>query len=332
MAHSPGWPPARFVDANGMRLAVHAAGPLGAAPPIVFCHGFPEIAFSWRHQLRDLAAQGFRILAPDQRGYGASSAPKGVEAYQIESLCADMVALLDAEGIEKAVFCGHDWGGFIVWELARRHPLRVAGVIGVNTPYLPRAPIDPLAILEARFGPDMYIVFFQRPNEAEALFEADVEKTIRYFFRRSDVFPEIFAARPEEERDLAFQKALPRFDPTNTESQLLTDEERAVYVAAFRQSGFHGPVNWYRNMSGNWARSAQLEERLEQPCLMIMAENDVVLPPSAADGMETRITHLEKVLVKGSGHWTQQEKPEIVTAVIADWMARTFPGSAESAR
>lgn len=324
MTDFPGWPKARFIEANGIRLALHAAGPQTATPPIVFCHGFPEIAFSWRHQLRDLAAQGLRVLAPDQRGYGASAAPKGTQAYQIEALCADMVGLLDAEGIERAVFCGHDWGGFIVWDMARRHPERVAGVIGLNTPHLPRAPIDPLAILEARFGPEMYIVFFQRPYEAEALFEADVEKTIRFFFRRSDVFPEMFAARPEAARNLAFQKALVQFDASNTENQLLSDAERAVYVAAFRQSGFHGPINWYRNISGNWARSAALKERIAQPCLMIMAENDLVLPPSAAEGMETRIAKLEKVLVNGSGHWTQQEKPEQVTAIIADWMARTF--------
>lgn len=326
MTDFPDWPKARFVQANGVRLALHAAGPEGATPPIVFCHGFPEIAFSWRHQMRALSALGFRVLAPDQRGYGASDTPKGVDAYQIEHLCADMIALLDAEGIEQAVFCGHDWGGFIVWEMARRYPSRVAGVIGLNTPHLPRAPIDPLRILEARFGPDMYIVFFQRPNEAEALFEADVEKTIRYFFRRSDVFPELFAARPAERRDLAFQRALPRFDATDTSSQLLTDVERAIYVEAFHRSGFHGPVNWYRNMSGNWARAAGLTDQIDQPCLMIMAQNDIVLPPSAADGMETRIANLEKVLIEGSGHWTQQEKPEEVNRVIADWMARIFPG------
>lgn len=324
MTDFPDWPKAHFVSANGLRLAVHAAGPAGARPPIVFCHGFPEIAFSWRHQLGALAAKGFRVLAPDQRGYGASDAPKGVEAYKIEHLCADMNALLDAEGIPRAVFCGHDWGGFVVWEMARRYPARVAGVIGLNTPHLPRAPVDPLTILEARFGPDMYIVYFQRPDEAEALFEADIDKTIRFFFRRSDVFPEMFAARAPDKRDLGFQKALARFDASNTEKQLLSDAERAIYVAAFTRSGFHGPVNWYRNISGNWARSAALSERIDQPCLMIMAQNDLVLPPSAADGMETRIANLEKVLIEGSGHWTQQEKPEEVNRIIADWMARTF--------
>lgn len=319
------WPQARQILANGISLSVHGAGPPSAHPPIVFCHGFPEIAFSWRHQLAALSQQGFRVLAPDQRGYGASSAPKGIDAYQIETLCADMVGLLDAEGHERAVFCGHDWGGFIVWEMARRHRERVAGVIALNTPYLPRAPIDPIAILEARFGPDMYIVYFQRPNEAEALFEADIDKTIRYFFRRTDVFPEMFAARPAARTNLAFQHALTRFDADKDTHQLLSAQERAVYVAAFAQSGFHGPVNWYRNISGNWQRSADLQEQIDQPCLMIMAQNDVVLPPSAADGMESRIPRLEKVLIADCGHWTQQEKPEIVNALIADWMRRTFP-------
>ena len=322
----PDMPAPAFIAAHGVELCLYEAGSEHRArPPILLCHGFPELAYSWRHQLRDLPKLGFHVLAPDQRGYGASGAPAAVEAYDMEALCADLEALLDARGIEKAVFCGHDWGGFVVWQMGVRHPERVAGVIGVNTPYTKRPPIDPIALYRRRFGEDMYIVFFQQPGAAEALFEADVEKTFRFFMRRSDLSPEAFAALPAERRSLALQTALAHYDPTGDAQQFLTPEELAVYVAAFSQSGFSGPVNWYRNFTRNWERSAHLLDHVAAPSLMIMAENDVVLPPSAADGMEAYVPNLAKILVKGSGHWTQQEKPDDVTAAIAAWMRATFP-------
>lgn len=322
---TPAMPPASFVQTNGLRMAVYEAGPeTSAFPPIVFCHGFPELAFSWRHQLPAMAAAGVRAFAPDQRGYGLTEAPAAVEAYDAEQLCADLVGLLDAKGLQKAVFCGHDWGGIVVWQMALRHPDRVAGVIGVNTPFLPRAPIDPIEIFRKRFGEDMYIVFFQKPDEAEQVFEADVAKTFRFFMRRSDVSPQDFDARPEEMRSLALQAALARFDPAKAGGQLLTDAELAVFVEAFTRTGFRGPVNWYRNFTRNWERSAHLPTHVTAPSLMIMAENDVVLPPSAADGMEAFVPNLRKVLIRGSGHWTQQEKPDEVNAAILTWLRDVF--------
>lgn len=316
------WPAPRLIAANGVRLALHAAGP-AAGLPVLFCHGFPEIAFSWRHQLTALARAGYRVLAPDQRGYGRSEAPAEVEAYGIEELCADLVGVLDAEGIERAVICGHDWGGFLAWDMARRHPERVLGVISLNTPHLPRAPADPIAILRARYGEAMYIVFFQTPGAAEALFEADVARTLRYFYRLPELTPAEFAALPPARRTLALQEGLARYDAAADTRQFLTPEEFAVFVEAFERSGFRGPVNWYRNMSGNWARSAGLSELIPHPALMILAENDVVLPPALAEGMEARAPHLTKRLIRGSGHWTQQEQPEAVNAALLDWLGRS---------
>ncbi len=321
-------PPAHFVATNGIQMAVYEAGPADSAyPPIILCHGFPELAFSWRHQIRDLAAQGFRVFAPDQRGYGATEAPVGVESYDIEHLLGDLVGLLDAKGIDRAVFCGHDWGGFVVWAMGQRHPERVAGVIGVNTPFTKRSPVDPIALYRKRFGDDMYIVFFQEPDKAEAVFESDIDKTFRYFMRKSDVSQQSFEARPAERRSLALQDGLAHFDPAKDTQQLLSDEERAVFVDAFTRTGFRGGINWYRNFTRNWERSASVPDHVAAPSLMIMAENDVVLPPSAADGMEAYVPNLKKILIRGSGHWTQQEKPEETTEAIAGWMRATFGGA-----
>lgn len=107
-------------------------------------------------------------------------------------------------------------------------------------------------------------------------------------------------------------------------STLLNSDEHKYYVDAFSRSGFTGGINWYRNFTRNWERSQGVEQRIEMPSLMIMAENDLVLPPSAADGMEEHCADLEKVLIKGSGHWTQQEKPEDVSIALTQWLKRKF--------
>ena len=171
-------PPLQFARTNGIRMGYHDAGPSGDAPPLVLCHGWPELAYSWRHQIRALAAAGLRVIAPDQRGFGATDAPPEVQAYDLEQLTADLVGLLDHLGIAKAIFVGHDWGGFVVWQMALRHAARVAGVVSLNTPHLPRAPVDPIAILRQRHGDSMYIVHFQDPSRsADAIFDSHVEQT-----------------------------------------------------------------------------------------------------------------------------------------------------------
>jgi pimeloyl-ACP methyl ester carboxylesterase len=299
----------------------------------VFCHGFPELAFSWRHQLRAFEAAGRWAIAPDQRGYGLTSGPKATEAYDIEALTGDIIGLLDHLGVEKAVLCGHDWGGIVVWQAPLRHPDRVAGVIGVNTPFMPRAPADPIAIMRKRFGDDMYIVNFQKPGEADAILAADVGRTMSFFMRRplAGTPPASGglsgdAADGAPAQTFALLKMLqawdPKFDPRET---FLTPEETAFFVDSFQRTGFTGGINWYRNFTRNWERSAGIVERVTVPSLMIMAELDAVLPPSAADGMEAYVSDLEKKLIEGSGHWTQQEKPDEVNRTILAWMDRRFP-------
>jgi pimeloyl-ACP methyl ester carboxylesterase len=317
------WAP-EILPVNGIDLAVWDTGNPSDFPPIVLCHGFPELAYSWRHQLKHLPQWGLRAMTPDMRGYGLSSAPEAIELYDLDHLTGDLAALLDAKGIEKAIFCGHDWGGLIVWAMATRRPDRVAGVIGVNTPYTKRPSIDPIALYKQRFGDDHYIAYFQQPGVAEAMFEADIEKTFRFYMRRSDVSPQEFDARPEGKRNFAFQHALQNFDVSRVTNPLLNESELAVFVESFQRTGFRGGINWYRNFTRNWHDSSQIPDLVSQPSLMIMAENDVVLPPSATEGMEKYVPDLERVLIKSCGHWTQQEKPEETTGAIADWVIKRF--------
>ena len=327
-------PPLQFANTNGIRMGYYESGPKSDAPPMVLCHGWPELAFSWRHQIKTLGEAGIRVIAPDQRGYGATDRPDSVEAYDLEHLTADLTGLLDHLGIEKAIFVGHDWGGFVVWQMALRHPARVAGVVGINTPHMARAPADPISLFRKRFSDQMYIVQFQDPERGpDKTFAADVTKTFNFFMRKP--MPQNAAASTSgtatagigaaPATNLAFPQMLAAYDSANDPRvPILSDAERQVFVDAFSRTGFTGGINWYRNMSRNWERSAALDHTVRAPSLMIMAENDRVLPPSATEGMEKIVPDLEKYLVRDSGHWTQQEKPDEVSARLIEWRRRRF--------
>jgi len=319
-------PPVQRAAVNGIEMAYYEAGPRGQGVPVVFCHGFPELAFSWRHQLKAFDKAGRWAIAPDQRGYGLTSRPAAVTDYDVEHLTGDLVGLLDHLGVEKAIFCGHDWGGLVVWQMPLLHPDRVAGVIGLNTPFMPRSPIDPIAGMRMRFGEKMYIVWFQTPGEADAVLAADTEKTMRFFMRRADALAGGRAAPTEAQQNFAFAELLQAWDPSDQSGQLLTPDELAAFVETFKATGFTGGINWYRNFTRNWEKSAGLPDRVDGiPCLMITAELDAVLSPAMAEGMPAMVGDLEMHMVKGSGHWTQQEKPAEVDRLILDWLARRFP-------
>src|SRR4029077_11671926 len=195
-------------------------------PLVVLCHGFPELAFSWRHQIPALAQAGYRVIAPDMRGFGQSSAPQEVEAYDVVSLCGDMTGLLDALGEDDAIFVGHDWGGSLVWSLAVLEPERVRAVAGLSVPFVPRAPAAPIPIMRRHLGEDFYIVWFQRPGLADEALAGDVRRTLTTSRQ--------WTAQWASETD-----SVPKLAPW------LTEDELAVYVEAFERTGFSGGLNWY---------------------------------------------------------------------------------------
>ena len=170
-------------DVNG--LSMHIAEQ-GDGPAIVLSHGFPELWYSWRHQIPVLAEAGYRVIAPDQRGYGGTTAPEEIAAYSQQDFCEDLVALLDTLDLEQAIFVGHDWGGAVVWNMALHFPERVRAVAGINTPFGGQSPAPLLDLLQAQPGMFDYQFYFQEPGVAEAEFEADVERAFRLTLRSSD--------------------------------------------------------------------------------------------------------------------------------------------------
>jgi soluble epoxide hydrolase/lipid-phosphate phosphatase len=308
------------VTTNGIKMHVAEAG---AGFPVVFCHGFPEIWYSWRHQMKALAEKGFRAIAPDQRGYGDTDCPAPIEAYTQRKLVGDIVGMLAALGIAKCVIVGHDWGGMVAWNTALIAPDRVERVIGVNTPFIPRAPMKPTDAMRAMAaGGFHYVLYFQTPGVAEAELERDVVCSLRAFYQDPAVIdPVEMRKAPPGVFGQPGGGLLDRF-PDRPHGKFMTDEDFEVFVRAFQKTGFRGGLNWYRCIDRSWEESAGQIDRVEQPALMITAELDVVLRPEMANGMEAWVPKLRKtVLVKGSGHWTQQEKPAAVNAALLDFLS-----------
>jgi pimeloyl-ACP methyl ester carboxylesterase len=311
-----------FVNTNGIRMAVYEDG---EGFPIVFCHGYPELAYSWRSQISALSLAGFHAIAPDQRGYGLTEIPESVDAYTIQQLCADLVGLLNYFRIKRAVFCGHDWGGAVVWMMPKLYPDRVAGVIGINTPYMPRAPLPTTQLLEQVYSKDHYIVEFQRSDYSDKLMAKDVRKSFKFMYGKKLWDIEGFQKEPADSpwRNLELNKLLEAYDESDDEL-LVPEEQLDFFMETFEKTGFTGGINWYRNVDKNWETTADLDDKINVPCLYVGADNDVVLQPSMMDNAEQWIPDLEKQTITDCSHWTQQQKPEELNKIIVDWMQRKF--------
>jgi pimeloyl-ACP methyl ester carboxylesterase len=321
------WPQGRSVKiaprANqpAINLNVHESG---EGPAVVFCHGFPELAYSWRHQLPVVAAVGFRAIAPDQRGYAESSAPPAVTDYGLTELTGDMAGMLDALKIERAIFVGHDWGGFVAWAMPLLYPERTAGVVGVCTPYMA---IPPTSVMRAMVnGKDerMYILWFQEPGRAESVMDPKA-RLIFDRLMRAPLSPEESTKRMMASGELDMNP-FRRIEELQPETKpIVSREELDTYVHAFEKSGFRGGINWYRNIDRNSREHPEIGvAKLTLPCLMITAEWDGALPPRMAAGMPALCSDLEMHNIERAGHWVQQEFPDAVNEKIVDWLKRRF--------
>jgi pimeloyl-ACP methyl ester carboxylesterase len=315
----------RGTPLDAITLSVHEAGPVDG-PAVVLCHGFPELAFSWRHQVAALAEAGFRVIAPDMRGYGESDCPESIESYSLEQLTADLARVLDALGIEKAVFAGHDWGGFVVWAMPIAYPDRTLGVIGVNTP---NVPLPKTSLMRMAFPDDekFYVLWFQQPGVAEEVMDGQArlcfEKLMRANFKPESGSMAERAASSDSEAGANPFRRLDQM-PTIGEA-ILGAEELDFYVRAFEKTGFRGGINWYRNIDRNADAFPEIGvQKLDLPCLMVTAEWDMALPPSAAAGMPALCSDLETKMIERCGHWTQQDKPAELNAIMTDWLKTRF--------
>lgn len=314
-------PLVNVVDVNGVRLRVAEAGPRDG-PVVILAHGFPELAYSWRHQIPALAAAGYRVLAPDQRGYGGSSRPPAVESYDIAALTGDLVGLLDAVGAQRGAVIGHDWGAVVAWSTPLMHPGRVAAVAGLSVPPVPRPLTPPTEAFRRIFGTNFfYILYFQQPGVADAEMAGDPERALRRMLggmrtpQDEATALRMLAAGPE-----GFIDRLP-------EPQRLPDwlsaAELEHYVAEFTRTGFTGALNWYRNFERNWQIMATpVASTIDAPALFVGGDDDPVLKFTRTDrAREVVVGPYRSVMLEGAGHWIQQERPEEINAELLDFLS-----------
>ncbi|KAM9327422.1 bifunctional epoxide hydrolase 2 isoform 2-T2 [Pholidichthys leucotaenia] len=292
---------------------------MGCGPPVLLCHGFPESWYSWRYQIPALAAAGFRVLALDMKGYGESSAPPEIEEYSHEQLCKELIIFLDKMSIPQVTLVGHDWGGSLVWAMARYHPERVRAAASLNTPVFPVNPaVPPTEGLKALPVFD-YQLYFQTPGVAEAELEKDLERTFKILFssgREAEARPALssagvcargglFVGQPEE---------IPQ-------SSMLTEEDLQFYVSQYKEKGFKGPLNWYRNLDANWKwMISRPATKVLMPTLMVTAGKDTILLPAFTKGMEDLMPNLSRGHIEESGHWTQMDQPEETNKILISWL------------
>ena len=302
------FPTPTLVSVNGVELEVFEAGRENTGNPIVLCHGWPELAYSWRHQVPALAAAGYHVIVPNQRGYGNSSRPTEVSDFDIEHLSGDLVALLDHYQYEDATFVGHDWGAMVVWGLALLHPNRVSRLINLSLPYQERGEQPWIEVMEAALGGDFYFVHFNRQaGVADAVLDENPFQFLRNLYR-------IDGAPKEPQPGMAMINLARAQTPLG--EPILSDSELAVFVSAFESTGFTGSINWYRNLDRNWHVLADVNPIIQQPTLMIYGDRDAV---ARSENLRDFVPNVEEVTLD-CGHWIQQEKPEETNRTILSWL------------
>ena len=311
----------RLIDVNDAVLRVFEAGPPDGQL-VILAHGFPELAYSWRHQIPVLAAAGYHVIAPDQRGYGGSSRPVAIESYDITALTGDLVALMDAVGAERAAVVGHDWGAVVAWSTTLLHPARVAAVAGLSVPPVPRPLTVPTEAFRRIFGDNFfYILHFQQPGVADAEMDADPRRALRRMLGGMRT-----PRNPDEEEHAVRMLApgpagfIARLAEPGQLPDWLSPEELDTYVGEFTRTGFTGALNWYRNFDRNWHIMGQpAAQTITAPALFIGGNADPVLNFTRTDRAREVVTGpYRQVMLDGAGHWIQQEKPnEINTELLA---------------
>jgi pimeloyl-ACP methyl ester carboxylesterase len=311
----------RTIDTNGIKMHIAEAG---QGPLVLLLHGFPELWYSWRHQLPALAAAGYHAVAPDVRGYGRTDAPPDVESYTMRNHTADAVGVLDALGEKTAVVVGHDWGSPMAWDCALLYPERFPAVVALSVPYIPRSPAPPTQLLKRMFADKFfYMLYFQKPGVAEAELEADVRRTMRLLLCNvSGEGPQVTGLM-QKPKDATLLDGMP--EPERLLSWL-SEADLDYFTAEFERTGFRGGINRYRNMDRDWEELPQLAgAKVQQPALFITGDRDLVRLYTSVDPMKASVPNLRDVVtLAGCGHWTQQERPAEVNAALIEFLGEVL--------
>ncbi|MDE3722578.1 alpha/beta hydrolase [Nocardiopsis sp. N85] len=313
------------VEVNGIRLHVAEQG---SGPLVLLLHGFPEGWYSWRHQFAPLAEAGYRVVAPDQRGYGRSERPEEVTDYSLPRLVGDVVALISALGEERAVLVGHDWGAPVAWATALMRPDLVRGVVGLSVPPVVPAMMPSPSVTRHIYGEGFYQVYFQERGRADAEMAADPAR----FLRRVLVGASGDDPRPDGPRIWMIPEGSTSVDSLPEPESLpdwITEEDIAVFAREHALHGEHaytGPLDWYRNIEANQGLMSPFQGRtIDVPALYMVGTMDLVLAMRGVPELRSMLTAIVPdlrgdVTLPGCGHWTQQERPAEVNAALLDFL------------
>ena len=340
------WSGAGFpVTEQELRTARHTTSFLACgaidAPLLVFVHGWPELSISWRHQLPVFAALGFRVIAPDMRGYGRSSVYDRQEDYALEHIVADMLELIDSTGCDRAVWVGHDWGSPVVWALASHHPQRCHGVANLCVPYFPKGfqAKDLIALVDRSIYPaeqfpagqwEYQLFYRENFDKARRDFEANVEATVKALFRKGDP-----SGKGKPSRLAFVRRSGGFFGPAGVapdlprDADVLTETDLAAYTEALTRNGFTGPGSWYMNGQANQDYSDRSVNggHLDMKVLFLHADYDYTcetVTSQLAVPMRDYCANLSEVVLP-TGHWMAQENPVAVNKALAGWLCTEFP-------
>jgi pimeloyl-ACP methyl ester carboxylesterase len=295
----------------------------GSGPLVLLLHGFPELWYSFRHQIEPLATAGYHVVVPDQRGYGETDAPRDVDDYTLLHLAGDVVGLIDAMGESQCVLVGQDWGSPVATAVALFRPDLVRGIALLSTPYFPRGDVDFLTELTDKLGDGNYQTFFQEPGVAESVLDADVRATVL----GSLLGISGDAVEVHTTADIDSSAGMPSYDETNL-PEWLTTADVDYYTEQFTRTGYRGGLNWYRNHPANWELMAAWHQApIHAPAMFVGGDRDPVLNwPGSRElvaGLGDRLLPnlRTSVVLDGCGHWVPQERAEEVTRLLLEFLA-----------
>ncbi|KAJ1395228.1 Epoxide hydrolase-like [Sesbania bispinosa] len=312
----------RTVSVNGINMHIAEKG---QGPLILFIHGFPDLWYSWRHQITALASLGYRCVAPDLRGFGDTDVPASASSYTSLHVVGDLIGALDAVAPqeEKVFVVGHDWGALTAWYLSLYRPERVKAMLNLSVPFTPRNPIrKPLHILRAVYGNDYYISRFQEPGDIEAEFaQSGTERVLKEFLTYRNPGPLYLPKGKGFGHPVDSPIALPPW---------LSEEECNYYASKYEKTGFTGGLNYYRNLDLNWELTAPWTgAQVKIPVKFIVGDLDLTYnAPGAKDyihkgGFKRDVPLLEDVVViEGAGHFLHQERPHDINKHIYDFFRK----------